>query len=71
MHKHLVSFGIGTPQCGGQNLAQLMLRIVVAVVARSLEPRADVRETNERNMVMCDAFVSCRFLFCVVSFVVC
>nr|BAL05175.1 cytochrome P450 [Phanerodontia chrysosporium] len=57
MHLHLVPFGIGTRQCGGQNLAHLMIRIVVAVVVRNCEVRADVRETNERSMSMRDASV--------------
>jgi hypothetical protein len=63
MHQHLVPFGVGTRQCGGQNLAQGVLRIVVAAVVRRFEPRADVRETNGRGMAMCDAFVSVSFGF--------
>lgn len=35
-----------------------MIRIVIAVVARSFDVRADVRETNERSMSIRDAFVS-------------
>lgn len=51
-------FGVGSRICGGQNLAQLVLRIVVAVVVRSFEVRADIKETNERSMEIKDAFVS-------------
>ena len=58
MHQHLMPFGAGARVCGGQNLAQLVLRIVTAVVVRSFEVRADVKETNERSMEMRDAFVS-------------
>ncbi|GJE87236.1 cytochrome P450 [Phanerochaete sordida] len=57
MNQSLISFGVGTRQCGGQNLAQLMMRIVVAVVARNCDVRADVGETNEQSMSMRDAFV--------------
>ena len=59
MHQQLVPFGVGTRQCGGPNLAHLMLRVVVAVLVRNCEVRADVQETNERTMCMRDAFVSC------------
>ena len=58
MNQALIAFGVGTRQCGGQNLAQLMMRIVVAVVARNCDVRADVGETNEQSMTMRDAFVS-------------
>ncbi|EKM60141.1 uncharacterized protein PHACADRAFT_206323 [Phanerochaete carnosa HHB-10118-sp] len=57
MHQYFMPFGVGTRLCGGQNLAQLVARIVVAVVVRNCEVRADVRETNERTMSMRDAFV--------------
>ena len=42
MHQQLVPFGVGTRQCGGQNLAHLMMRVVIAVVVRNCEVRADV-----------------------------
>ncbi|KIP03779.1 hypothetical protein PHLGIDRAFT_77016 [Phlebiopsis gigantea 11061_1 CR5-6] len=69
MHAHLVPFGVGTRVCGGQNLAQLMMRIVLVAVLRAHDVRADVRETNERSMEMRDAFVlfpkakECRLAF--------
>ena len=69
MHAHLVPFGVGTRVCGGQNLAQLMVRVVLAAVVRSYDVRADVAETNERGMEMRDAFVvfpkakECRLAF--------
>ena len=58
MAQHLIPFGVGTRVCGGQNLAQIILRMVVAVVIRNFNVTADSEETNERTMEIRDAFVS-------------
>ena len=56
MTANLSPFGFGTRICGGQNLAQIMLRIGVAVIARNF--RIEVPpETTEKSMAICDAFV--------------
>ena len=58
MHQHLMPFGAGSRLCGGQNLAHLVLRVVIAAVIRNfviLSPP----ETNEASMSIKDAFV-CR-----------
>ncbi|KAL1678133.1 cytochrome P450 [Schizophyllum commune] len=56
MTANLNPFGFGTRVCGGQNLAQIMLRIGVAVIARNF--RIEVPpETTEKSMAIRDAFV--------------
>jgi hypothetical protein len=57
MAQHFVPFGTGSRVCGGQNLAQLMLKITVATVARNFDIEAPP-ETNEKTMEMRDSFVS-------------
>jgi len=57
MGQYLMPFGTGTRVCGGQNLAQMMLRIAVATVVRNFDVVAPV-ETNERSMEIKDSFVS-------------
>ena len=64
MAQHLIPFGVGTRVCGGQNLAQIILRMVVAVVIRNFNVTADSEETNERTMEIRDAFVSAFTLSC-------
>ena len=56
MTQHMMPFGTGSRVCGGQNLAQMMLRIVVAAVARNFEVIAPT-ETTERTMEIKDSFV--------------
>jgi cytochrome P450 len=56
MAQYLMPFGMGTRVCGGQNLAQMMLRIAVAAVARNFDVVAPA-ETNERSMEIKDSFV--------------
>ncbi|OAX38861.1 cytochrome P450 [Rhizopogon vinicolor AM-OR11-026] len=56
MTQYLMPFGSGTRVCGGQNLAQMMLRISVAAVARNFDVVAPA-ETNERSMEIKDSFV--------------
>lgn len=54
----MMPFGVGSRICGGHTLAQLVIRMVIAAVARSLNISADATQTNERSMEMRDAFVS-------------
>ncbi|KAG2073384.1 cytochrome P450 [Suillus decipiens] len=56
MAQSLIPFGTGSRVCGGQNLAQMMLRIAVATVARNFDVVAPP-ETNERSMEIKDSFV--------------
>ncbi|KZT70257.1 cytochrome P450 [Daedalea quercina L-15889] len=69
MNQHMVPFGVGSRLCGGHALAQLVMRMVIAVVARNLNITADVTQTNERSMEMRDAFVlfpaakECKLIF--------
>jgi len=69
MTQHMMPFGVGSRICGGQNLAQLVMRMAVAAVARNLNVAADVAQTNERSMEMRDAFVlfpaakECKLIF--------
>ncbi|KAI0089355.1 cytochrome P450 [Irpex rosettiformis] len=56
MAQQLIPFGVGTRVCGGQNLAQIVLRMVVAVVVRNFNVIAKPEETNERTMEIRDAF---------------
>ncbi|TFY68558.1 hypothetical protein EVJ58_g933 [Rhodofomes roseus] len=69
MTQNMMPFGVGSRICGGQNLAQLVMRMAVAAVARNLDVAADVTQTNERSMEMRDAFVlfpaakECKLMF--------
>ena len=57
MSKYMFPFGHGPRVCGGQNLAQIMLRVVLSAIARNFDIIAPP-ETNEKSMRMCDSFVS-------------
>ncbi|KAH9931775.1 cytochrome P450 [Amylocystis lapponica] len=57
MNQHFIPFGVGTRTCGGHVLAQNVLRIVVATIARNFNITANAEETNERSMDMRDAFI--------------
>ncbi|EMD40318.1 hypothetical protein CERSUDRAFT_148236 [Gelatoporia subvermispora B] len=69
MSQHMMPFGAGARICGGQNLAQMVLHIVVAAVASNFSISARAIETNERSMEMRDAFVlfpaskECKLIF--------
>ncbi|GBE80196.1 cytochrome P450 [Sparassis latifolia] len=69
MTQHMIPFGVGSRVCGGQNLAQMVLRMTVAAVARNFNIASKVGETNERSMEIRDAFVifpaskECRLTF--------
>lgn len=68
MAQSLMPFGTGSRVCGGQSLAQMMLRIAVATVARNFDVVAPP-ETNERSMEIKDSFVifpasmECKLIF--------
>lgn len=57
MSQHMMPFGTGTRVCGVQNLAQMMMKITVAAMARNFDISAPP-ETNERSMDIRDSFVS-------------
>ena len=57
MHQHFVPFGIGVRSCGGQNLAWVVLRVVLAGVCRSFGLEAP-EETTVESMAIRDSFVS-------------
>ena len=56
MAAHMMPFGTGSRVCGGQNLAQVMLRIAVTSFARNFDVSAPP-ETHERSMDIKDSFV--------------
>ena len=57
MHQHLMPFGAGGRLCGGQNLAHLTLRVVIATIVRNFDI-VSPPETNDASMSTKDAFVS-------------
>ena len=65
MERALMPFGAGTRACGGQNLAQAVLRICVASLARNFDIVAPAH-TDEQSMEIRDSFV-CSCLTCLVS----
>ncbi|KAF8627933.1 hypothetical protein AX17_006088 [Amanita inopinata Kibby_2008] len=68
MGQYMMPFGTGTRMCGGQNLAQLMLKVSVAALVRNFDVMAPP-ETNERSMEIKDSFVifpaamQCKLIF--------
>ena len=56
MAQNMMPFGTGSRVCGGQNLAQCMLKIVLAVIVRNFDVIAP-SETTEKSMEMRDSFV--------------
>lgn len=56
MQAHFFPFGTGPRQCGGQNMAQIVIRIVIASIVRNFDVIAS-RETTEESMEICDSFV--------------
>ena len=56
MAAHMMPFGTGSRVCGGQNLAQVMLRVAVASFTRNFDI-ATPPETNDRSMNIKDSFV--------------
>ena len=57
MAQHMIPFGVGTRLCGGQNLVQIMMRIIIAVLVKNFNISANSDETNDRTMEIRDAFV--------------
>ncbi|KAH9939286.1 cytochrome P450 [Epithele typhae] len=57
MSQYLMPFGIGNRVCGGQNLAQIVLRVALAAVVANFDISANREETNEKTMQIKDAFV--------------
>lgn len=56
MHQYLISFGTGSRVCGGQNLAQVIMRVVLSTICRNFTIITPP-ETNEKSMEMKDSFV--------------
>ncbi|KAI0750628.1 cytochrome P450 [Daedaleopsis nitida] len=69
MSQYLMPFGVGSRMCGGQNLAQIVLRVAIAAIASNFEISVNRSETNERTMQIKDAFVihpatkECKLIF--------
>ncbi|KAI9513228.1 cytochrome P450 [Russula earlei] len=68
MNQHMMPFGTGSRLCGGQNLAQIVLRIAIAAIARNFNVFSPP-ETTETSMETRDSFVifpasmACRLIF--------
>ncbi|KAA1473502.1 cytochrome P450 [Dentipellis sp. KUC8613] len=66
--QHMIPFGLGTRMCGGMNLAQIVLRRVVAAVVLRFDVVAPL-ETTDKTMEMRDGFalfpagMECRLKF--------
>lgn len=56
MAQHMMPFGVGARVCGGQNLALIILRVVVSAIVRNFNIVAPA-ETTEKSMEMRDSFV--------------
>lgn len=56
MNRHMMPFGTGSRVCGGQNLAQMVLRIVIAAIVRNFDLLSPL-ETTEKSMEIRDSFV--------------
>jgi cytochrome P450 len=56
MNRHMMPFGTGSRVCGGQNLAQMVLRIAITAIARNFDV-VTPPETTETSMEMRDSFV--------------
>jgi cytochrome P450 len=57
MTRNMMPFGTGSRVCGGQNLAHIMFKIIVAVVSRNFDVFAP-KDTSETTMEIKDSFVS-------------
>ncbi|KAF9062643.1 cytochrome P450 [Rhodocollybia butyracea] len=68
MQQNMMPFGTGSRVCGGQNLAQVMLKVLMAAMVRNFDILAP-SETNERSMEIKDSFVifpsamECKLIF--------
>lgn len=56
MNRHMMPFGTGSRVCGGQNLAQIVLRLAISAIARNFDV-VSPPETTEASMEMRDSFV--------------
>src|SRR6266404_4252181 len=56
MNRHMMPFGTGSRVCGGQNLAQMVLRIVMAAIVRNFDLLSPL-ETTKKSMEIRDSFV--------------
>jgi cytochrome P450 len=61
MNRHMMPFGTGSRICGGHNLAQMVLRIAIAAIAKNFDV-VSPPETTETSMEMRDSFVCYNFL---------
>lgn len=57
MNAHMFPFGHGPRVCGGQNMAQIVIRIALATIVRNFDV-VSAPETDEHSMDMKDSFVS-------------
>ncbi|KAI0941150.1 hypothetical protein AcV7_002792 [Taiwanofungus camphoratus] len=57
MTQRMMPFGLGTRLCAGRNLAQIVLRIVIAAIVTNFDVAANAAETNETSMTMREAFI--------------
>ncbi|KJA17738.1 hypothetical protein HYPSUDRAFT_57557 [Hypholoma sublateritium FD-334 SS-4] len=68
MSAYMMPFGTGSRICGGQNLAQMMIKVVLAAFVKNFDIVAPA-ETNERSMEIKDSFVifpaamECKLMF--------
>jgi cytochrome P450 len=56
MASHMMPFGTGSRNCGGLNLAHIIMRVVLVAVLRNFEVEA-APGTDEKSMDMRDSFV--------------
>ncbi|THH31367.1 hypothetical protein EUX98_g2801 [Antrodiella citrinella] len=57
MSQQMMPFGAGPRICGGQVLAHILLKVVLAAMVRNFKISANPSETNERTMEVKDAFI--------------
>jgi cytochrome P450 len=62
MNRHMMPFGTGSRVCGGQNFAQMVLRIAIAAIVRNFDLLSPL-ETTEKSMEIRDSFVSVSLTF--------
>jgi cytochrome P450 len=62
MNRHMMPFGVGSRVCGGQNFAQMVLRIAIAAIVRNFDLLSPV-ETTEKSMEIRDSFVCVSLTF--------
>jgi cytochrome P450 len=60
MNRHMMPFGAGSRVCGGQNFAQMVLRIAIAAIVKNFDLLSPL-ETTEKSMEIRDSFVRVSF----------